>query len=291
MKLFVKAVLPVCIFFVVVHVALAQQVPENMIDEQVAIEPTTFPVTPTPNIEEAVDNSAAIADRQNDYFRLLEQYRNQEQAFEVARAQYLQLNTLASQELAVKEARQLLSTRADIFLTYLQLIELNLEQTTGIPLENKKAQLVGLTLLQEQVKVHKNTVLNASDRINLDQESSNFKDMIKLIQQQSYYSISLIRLGKLQTSYDKLLVLRSAVESEMIERKLSAGALAEKQRGLDEIDRTIELTNQDMAILREAVFIKRQINSVGQLSSLSQSLSKPYSQIRQAMTFLQEIRK
>jgi hypothetical protein len=112
-----------------------------------------------------------------------------------------------------------------------------------------------------------------------------------LIQQQAYYSVSLIRLGKMQTAYDKLSVLRSAVENEMVGRKLSAGILAEKQRGLDEIDRTIESTNQDMSVLREVVFIKKQITSVGQLSSLSQTLSKPYSQMRQAVAFLQEVRK
>lgn len=283
-------------FFVllVASTVSAQQVPQSVLDEQSHIRLPTQredQPTPTPDINEAIDNSAEIARLQQDYFKLLEQYRSQEQSYEVARAQYLQLNTLASQELAVKETRQLLSTRADVFLTYLQIIALTLEQTKGIPLENKNAQLVNLTLLQEQVKIHKNTVLKVSDRINLDAESTNFVSIIEMIKSQAYYSLSLIRLGTMQSAYDKLLVVRDAVEQEVESRKLSVAIKAEKERGFQEIDRTIDAVLLELQPLQKSIFLEKSVKSVGQLSTLSTSISSPYSKVRQATEFLREIRK
>jgi hypothetical protein len=63
------------------------------------------------------------------YLTQLENYRRQEQSYLIAVNQYHQLNTLASQEVAVVETKKLLTMRADVLLTYIDILDERLNQT------------------------------------------------------------------------------------------------------------------------------------------------------------------
>ncbi len=236
-------------------------------------------------------NVTRFENLQKKYFELLESYRTQEQIFTVAKAQYVQLNTLASQELAVKETRTLIDIRADIFIVYLDMLEEILSQTKGIPLENKTPQLVKIQLLRESVLLHKNINTSALDRLTLDAESLKFKATITNLQREAYYSLSLIRLGRVQHAFDKLLSVRAEVEKDVMGRDLSSSQRAQKERGFNEIQRTTDLTNTRLTPIASDVFKKQNVRSLGDFSSLTSELNPVFSGINQTVEFLQEIRK
>lgn len=244
-----------------------------------------------PTVIPQQDNTLKIEQLQNTYFSQLEEYRNQEQAYIVARNQYLQLNTLASQELAVNETRNLLSLRADVFITYLDILKEMLIAAKGIPLENKNPEIITIGLLSDQVKVHKTKVESAQDRFAVDQESVSFEPTVTQLESHTYYILSLIKMGNMQEAYDKLLVVRQATKTFVENQPLTNSQKSEKARGFAEIDRTVSSTDSVFTPLKVRLYGSPGQGSVGSYSELSTSLTPVYAQINQVIQFLEEIRK
>ncbi|MEO8581206.1 MAG: hypothetical protein ABI425_01355 [Patescibacteria group bacterium] len=228
---------------------------------------------------------------QQTYFAQLEEYRNQEQKYLVAKNQYHQLNTLASQEVAVAETRQLLSLRANVFLTYIEILDELLNQGKGIPLENKNPERVFLSLLTDKVQIHKSAVESAQNRFAIDQESINFAPTYKLLESHTYYILSLIKLGDMQVAYDKLLIARDVVKSYVQDQTLSTAVRAEKDRGFDEIERNIKVMDKTFTPIKTKVYSSSENKNLSAYSQLSSELSPVYAQINQVIQFLEEVRK
>lgn len=270
--------------------------PTPTVDPQQATQISPTPTFSPPSSDVVIlagpiPDEEQFANVQRQYLSLLEQYRIQEQTYKIAREQYYQLNTLASQELVLREGKSLLTIRANVLLTYVQMIEWKLSQTRGIPLENKNSHLVTIGLLREQIQIHKSNIQASSDRLFFDDELRNFSQIYQTVQSQSYYALSLMKVGNMQSAYDKLLVVRDAVKADTDQRELSTSIRAEKQRGFDEIDRRLQRINTDMEPIKTDIYTGRRGFSVGHLSDLSKALSSPYSQMSQTRSLLQEIRK
>lgn len=247
--------------------------------------------TSTPVVVGGSTTTSNFVNLQKQYLLLLEQYRAQEQTYTVAKAQYQQLNTLASQELAVQETRKLIDIRADVFLVYLDMLIDLLDQTKGIPLENKSPQLVKLRLLKETVQLHKSNNNVALDRFAVDQESQNFTNTIETLQSEAYYTLGLIRVGRVQQAVDKLLVVRDAVENDVMSRQLTSAQKAQKERGFNEIQLVIDNTNTEFTPIKKKVFTDTDIRSLGDFSGLTSELNPVFAGINQTIEYLQEIRK
>lgn len=227
---------------------------------------------------------------ETEYFRLLEQYRQQEQTYFVAKNQFLQLNTLAAQEVAIKETKAALDVRAQVLLTYIDILTQMLQQTTGIPLEQKNPQLVNLSLIRDQVLLHQNSVKAASDRVSVDAEADRFIPILTTLTKDVYFTLSLIRIGRVQTAIDKLTVVRNAVGQELDGRNLPSSQQAQKQRGLQEIDRTQQSIEQEFGPIAQATFSRQTESSLQSLTNLSTALTKTFTLIYQNVRFLEEIR-
>lgn len=232
-----------------------------------------------------------LSNLQNTYFGQLELYRNQEEKYFVAVGQYHKLNTLASQEVAVAETRQLLALRADVLITYIDILDEQLSQARGIPLENKSPERIALTLLKEQVQTHKTAVMNAKDRFELDKVSTSFLVTFSSLQSHTYYILSLIKVGSMQIAYDKLLVTRNAVQEYVNTQPLSTAVKAEKDRGFAEISRNIVSIDTTFTPIKTQLYSSPGKRSLSDYTQLTGSLSPVYAQINQVIAFLEEIRK
>lgn len=232
-----------------------------------------------------------IPNLQTTYFSQLENYRNAEQRYIVAKNQYLQLNTLASQELAVSETRQLLSLRCDIFSTYIDILDEMLNQGKGIPLENKNSERITLSLLKDKVKINKTAVEGALDRFAVDQESINFAPTFSEIESHTYYILSLIKLGNMQVAYDKLIITHDAIKEYVESQQLSTAVRAEKERGFEEIDRNMALIPTLFTPVKTKVYLSPGSGDLGRYSSLSSDLNPVFAQINQVIQFLEEVKK
>lgn len=232
-----------------------------------------------------------LSAHQNKYFRLLDQYRQQEQNYFIAKSQFIQLNTLASQELAVKETKALIDIRADILITYLDMLTELLQRTTGVPLEYKNPQLVQLGLLKDKLLLHKNANLSHQDRLQIDQEAQEFTELYQQLQIEAYYTLGIIRIGRVQTAIDKLRVVRDAVFADVESRELSVTAQAEKTRGFQEIDRSLQDLESSFNPIRTATLNQEREGSLKSDTELSKSLEPTFTLINQTVRFLQEIRR
>lgn len=232
-----------------------------------------------------------LSAHQNKYFRLLDQYRQQEQNYFIAKSQFIQLNTLASQELAVKETKALIDIRADILITYLDMLTELLQRTTGVPLEYKNPQLVQLGLLRDKLLLHKNANLSHQDRLQIDQEAQQFTELYQQLQIEAYYTLGIIRIGRVQTAIDKLRVVRDAVFADVESRELSVTAQAEKTRGFQEIDRSLQELETSFNPIRTSTLNQEREGSLKSDTELSKSLEPTFTLINQTVRFLQEIRR
>lgn len=245
----------------------------------------------TPTVVSQEFDPTKLSNLQNIYFSLLEQYRAQEQKYIVAKNQYLQLNTLASQELAIKETRTLLSLRADALMVYIDILDEQLNQSKGIPLENKNPERINLSLIKEKVRVHKTKVESAQDRLTLDQESENFIPTFRELESHTYYTLSLIKVGYTQIAFDKLLSTRDAIKNYTDQQELSATKRSEKERGYEEIQRTIDSIDPVFSPIKNDIYTAPGNGSLAGYSQLSQRLNPVYAQINKVIQFLEEIRK
>lgn len=250
--------------------------------QELTIQPTVIP---------QVNNQLKIQQLETTYFGQLEQYRNQEQLYIVAKNQYLQLNTLASQELAVKEARTLLSLRADVLTTFLEILKEKLAAAKGVPLENKNPELITISLLLEQVKLHKQRVEAAQDRFAIDQESQNFSGTVMELESHTYYILSLIKVGTVQEAYDKLIVVKNAVRAYVDQQPLTNTQKSEKERGFAEIDRTIQTLDTSFTPVRNELYGSPGSGDLSTYSNLSKRLNPAYANLNQIIQFLEEIKK
>jgi hypothetical protein len=95
----------------------------------------------------------------------------------------------------------------------------------------------------------------------------------------------------MQTSYDKLTVTRDAMEEYINSQQLSTAVQAEKNRGFDEIDRSIQDINDTFTPIKAEVYKSPGKGDLNSYTGLSGKLGSVYAQINQALEFLVEIRK
>ena len=225
----------------------------------------------------------------DDYRVLLEQYREAEREYFIAKEQYLKLFTLASQETAVNQARQAMLLRIDVLITYISMLSEMLEDTTGIPLENKQPLLVELNILVDELSRHKVETENAVDKVAIDREADSFSVFFPDITAKSYQALAYIRYGRLMTAFDKMQVVYSALSSEIKQSQSSTRVKAEKERGLEEVKRNLEQLNSALAAAKIAVFGKFKPQKKEYLS-IEQQLGPVFSLMRLTQSHLLELR-
>lgn len=258
--------------------------------QTLAVSPVSAQETGSPASQSVVDRQfASLDEAQTEYLKLFEQYRLEEQEYSVARAQFMQLNTLASQEVALRATRNVLRTRAEILYLYTMMLEMQLNQTTGIPVENKSPELVSLNLLKEKILRHRTNVNNSPDRFFLDQESNSFIPTIQEIQQHSYFTQNLLKIGRSQTALDKIRFARTEIISTLQTPALSSFQRSQLDRASQEIDRSINEIDQGISKVKSDIFPKSGRGTLSDVTQASKNLSAPYAQMNQALEFLREL--
>lgn len=173
------------------------------------------------------------------YVDTLDQYRNKEQKFFVIREQYKQLQTLASLEDAVKASKDVQIARIDTLLAYFNTLQLYVNELRGADLQKKQDVSQRLQQVVLELGISKQQVQKATDRIALDKLSTTYESRNNLYISTAYATLSLIRIANMQTATDQLGLLSSQVFETIQASSPSANVISEKQRGYDELARTI----------------------------------------------------
>jgi hypothetical protein len=218
----------------------------------------------------------------------LETYRTAINRYQIAKQQYTQLQTLTSLEEAVRATREAMIARNDVLLTYLTLLRLNLIQATGINLTLKDPTITQLEATHAWLGQHQEKVTSAVDRAKLLEVADEFSTRQESITNIAYLTQSLLAVGKLQTVYDKTVLLAEEVETEVVQGKTDVKQ-GERQRALAEIEREISLVQQFFAAVNQDMEKENTQFSRSFYTKLQRDLGSAYSQLAQTLSHLSEL--
>lgn len=241
-----------------------------------AQEPTEQPITTK------TDLKSEIADVERSYRGQLEEYRQAERQFTVAKNEYQQLNTLSTLETAVQATKKTFLTRDQVLLSYLKLIELNLIETNGIDINVKNALLADVRTFQNQMQNHYDQTQLSNDRAQMATLADDFEDLAKEFDLLTDYSINVIRLGQLQANRDRTNAFFAIVEQEATPSGSITGS--ERDRALDQIKS--EFSNLDTMLSQTEVSNEKSRRNGGQNT---RSLTEIYVQLVKIQQYIDEV--
>lgn len=225
-----------------------------------------------------------------DYRQLLEVYRTKKERFTVSLQQYYTLKTLASQEEVVQVARDLFLTRADVVLVYNGILRGQLlTQDTLEPLK-RDTVISRLDEIDTEIKEHRRRVDIAVDRLKVDEEGVWFGSKEKSFIQATDEAGSLIKIGELQKSVRALEQMRDTIVSFYQQAMISETRKVEKQRGIDELNRTIMAVKDSIDSAIANYDKQQEQNSSGfRGGEISSILSDGYIRLLQGIEFAKEL--
>lgn len=223
------------------------------------------------------------------YKSQLSNYRDLEKKYQISLAEYYQLETLSALEKAIQDTKSVMITRNSVLLSYLRLLRLELTDTHGIKIEDKKSTLEYLLALEEEIQLYDQDLAATEDRIGLEQKILEFRELNKNIEQLSHLTLSLIKFGRLQTVYDQTIGIFAQVSTRVEERN-SGILLAEKKRALNEIELDLVETKEELSNLYLDVFNQEKKNfGRSSLTNFTKDLEPIYSQLVRIHDYIQEV--
>ncbi|MBD3250218.1 MAG: hypothetical protein GF381_01430 [Candidatus Pacebacteria bacterium] len=261
------------------QIAVAQEVPvTDSAEEQ------SEPILQKQRLEKEISNL------KKQYIGQMEEYLQQERSYEVAKDQYLRHQTLSSIEEAVNQTRAVMKARSQVLTTYLQLIKLKLIEAEGIEVTQKTKALNYLDLTLDKLAQHQVTLDQISTRDQVSAAAAEFVSLEPEIENTSYYGLSLLAVGKLQSTFDQARALEKKVTAAnfepdtLIEQSEQARAVEETNKIMSQVQ--TELAQQwELLAQLEPEAMKYQVY----YRSLFEELTPVYARLSQLVSYLDEL--
>lgn len=225
------------------------------------------------------------------YQALIEDYGEKARLFRLGKAQWQSIQTLRALEEAVLSTNAVLLSRTRTLITYLELLLEVLESTPGIELSLKQSRSSALSARIEWLRQHEQQILTATDRNAVNERSDDFTLEAGSIILEAEQALMLIRLGKLQTTFDRVNGLYERIlqrneanpgtPTQQFERKR---AYVEVNILRDEIAYELRLATES---LDEATAERGRNQS--DYSGFVAGLESPYAKISRYLFFLEEL--
>lgn len=229
-----------------------------------------------------------LANLQATYRNELTIYRSDEKTFQVAKDQYYQLLTLASLDEAVKQTRQVMLTRLDVLQAYFAIVRVTFANTKGIDPSVKTSLLANLDALVADLKTHQQQVSAATDRPSLLDVATKFSFLSPRILYLSDQISDLVTYGNLQTVFDKMSIIKHDFQTQFPQFITDPLLLAQKQRGLDEVQRNLDQINQPLVKIR-TILNPANPNQNLNSANLSTDFSTIFGGLSRSESYLQEL--
>ncbi len=231
--------------------------------------------------------NARIASLRELYSQQIEAYRSAERQYQLAKAQHQKLQSLISLEAGVQATQLVMQRRADVMITYLDLLYATLQDTLGLDLAAKDAHLQRLEATIVLMREHRLALETANNRDALIEVTTAFEELYEQVTADSEKTRSMIAIGRMQLVYDKAQIIRSDIRNFQKEYTVSALKNAERERAYSEIEKQFQSTNDAMRKLQLEVFADTGSTSYSatssKLVSISSSLSRVLSYLEEAL--------
>lgn len=266
----------------------------NIVDDTAPSASPETSASPTSNtVPSPSPESNELANLRAKYRSELSIYRTDERDFQIAREQYVKLQTLAALETSVKATRKVMLSRTAVLQTYLQILRNMVSNTSGIEITEKTKLLQEIDTATERLKLHQKLVEQAIDRNTILNSVTDFNIFYEDVLNVAYKSLSYIAYGRLQTVYDKTVTVKGEVLSYIEEQEKNGLKLGEKRRGLEETDRSLAATRTRLDTVRTS-FQPRNSGQENQFDDNGygrtvQELGVIYGDLYRNLSFLREV--
>lgn len=220
------------------------------------------------------------------YRGIIEDYRNKERLYTIAKKDYEQLQTLRSLEEAVNATREVIVARTDVLLTYFELLKLELREAEGVVLQTKLDAIKDVEAEIMYLREYKATAEQADTREKVLNLTPEFELHQKILMERGYYSLSLISIGKLQAVHDKSVIIKDDIAVSLQDDQVDTLKTAQRQRALDQTTQTLGEVN---AILYKQSTALNKTSAQGSYTTLRDELSTTYSQLSLSINYLREL--
>lgn len=247
-------------------------------------------VAPTAS-EEAINVQANLLAIGQKYFEDVENYRDVEDRYLVARETYYQNNTLAAQTEAIRRAKELLQARIQVLDTYFTYLQHALDQTVAINLDNKQLMSTRLGNIRANLEQFEEQAASANDRLAIEAEFNRLNEQENILQSAAFSTLALIKIGEIQDAIDQSLATQGQVTNWLQEAPITEAQQAKKERGLAEIDLLINRAHNNLIEVRDR-WKQQTLNTdyrEGTYRSFQTAAEYSYLQLRQALSFMNEI--
>ena len=231
----------------------------------------------------------ALSDLKDQYRKSLDDERAKEDQFSIASQQYYTLQTLAAESDAVRAAREVDLARVDTLLIYLQTLHTTLDTNLGIELSRKTTLEQQLDLLVDTLKRHRARVEIATNRIQIEQENVFLANQEATIEGLCYEALALIKIGAVQAALDQLVLTQQSVNDYIASAPISETTRTDKQRGSDEVSRSIDTIKQILSDAMNTYDSNIQHSDSTLLTQVQGVLGPAYANLTQSLEFIKEL--
>lgn len=248
--------------------------------------------SPAAEVTQAVATSTPVGQREKELLQLyqaqVEKYRETERKYKISKAAYFKLNTLQSLEELVVDARTAMELRAQVLITYLELLHEILEQTQGVELARK---IDTLQNLEKQVVVLREHILKVqatTDRPGIALRADEFEPMGWAIQKVSISAQGFVVIGRLQSVYDRAQSTYGDIRTYHSQATASALRQSERERAYTEVTAQSDQVNTQLMKVR-ATFDQEVQKDIPDTRDVTNQLNSVYTATSQLLAFLKEL--
>jgi hypothetical protein len=232
-----------------------------------------------------------------DYFFQLEKYRDAEKDFNLRRAEYKKLGTLASQEDAVASMKVVMEARAKTLGVYLISMEKRLTDAFSIDVGQKQQALDKSYAARNYLQSFLVGLPSKQDKQEVTDYSQKFEKDVGVVFEVEYRILSLLNMGKLQGVTDQLLIDAKEFEKNNLNTIEDLNKQAAATRGLKEVTGLYE--DAKSAITQATSEYKRYdvkgeyqtTNYEDVFNEVSGKLQPAFSSLQRAVNYLLELAK
>jgi hypothetical protein len=226
----------------------------------------------------------------------MEKYRELAQKFYLDREEFRKLGTLASQEKVLISLKDVMLARTHVQQTYLDALEALLLPLQGIDIAQKQIALEAIASSRSYLLGQRNKISTLSDKDDLLEASATYELENEQVIDAQYRTLSLITLGRMQSTYDQLVVSTNNFKTEFVDPIPDSGKKAVKERGLKEVG--LLLTQTDEALRTGVTQFSainlpqsnnRKADTKSIYSQVSSTLEPAFTTMKRTITFLKEL--
>ncbi len=225
----------------------------------------------------------------------VEEYQQKYKNYQIAKEQHQSLQTLTALEQAVKATNQVMQARAQVIETYLLLLKLNLLDSQGIELTQKNQALAQIETNLEALTSHQQQIQQAKTRGEVQQLATDFSPLVEAIQQTSYYTLSLLQIGKLQAVFDQARLFHQDLKTKFTKDQQADFSLLQKSeydRSLSEVQTLLQSIQPELSSLWQETAQVSQTSLKkyqSHYSGLFRDLNPVYADLSQLVSYLDEL--